>query len=445
MSDIKKSLKPTKTVVKCGHNTIENIFNKLVKQRTKSEKIPTTSVVKKNLPKNPYVSSITGTYAFNLTKFSDFKVYFWKSSDNPKTSSTYSPFIDSMLGNDTAVNWEKQYIDATMDAIKLYTDFFKKQASIVSVYADCDIVCVLGDGIFNFLGACYGPKYVYEYPTLSDGKVVIFMENGYMTTENAKRGGITFLTLIHELGHGVGLAHPHDQGFGSTVIPGISSKSNYQYPSFTAYGQNHALNTVMSYNDNLFFLPQMQDFVTCDTGYPESLMPLDILALRYMYGITITPENYITNYGVSNINPTLIQNKSHMIVGLNRTLTFGDKCESASFYLSNQKINANNSEPIVYEFNRIVEKDWGFYPKDVASTISTLNFNNTNVSNLFIESLGMKVNLKINLLKNKVFNMYIRDLKTSYTIVGNKYTNNITKLSIEIINTIKAKINVFFN
>ena len=51
MSDIKKSLKPTKTVVKCGHNTIENIFNKLVKQRTKSEKIPTTSVVKKKSSK----------------------------------------------------------------------------------------------------------------------------------------------------------------------------------------------------------------------------------------------------------------------------------------------------------------------------------------------------------------------------------------------------------
>uniref|UniRef100_A0A6C0I1Y2 Peptidase metallopeptidase domain-containing protein n=1 Tax=viral metagenome TaxID=1070528 RepID=A0A6C0I1Y2_9ZZZZ len=444
MSDIKKSLKPIKTVVKCGYNTIENIFNKLVKQRTKSEKIPSTSVVKKTLPTNPYMASITGTYAFDLTKISEFKVYFWKSSDNPKTSSTYNPVIDSMLGNDTAVNWEQKYIDATMDALKLYTDFFNKPASIVSVYADCDIVCVLGGGIFDFLGSCYGPKYVYEYPTLSDGKVLLFMENSYMNTENVKRGGQTYLTLIHELGHGFGLAHPHDTGFGSKLMPGISSKSNYQYPAFSAYGQNHAFNTVMSYNDNLYFSPQSQDFDTCNFGYPESLMPLDAVSLKYMYGITTTPVNYITNYGVSNINPILIQNKCQMIVGLNRTVSFGDRCESVSFFFSNQKINANNCEPVIYEFNRVLEKAWGFYPKDIGSTISTLNFSNTDVSNVFIEPLGMKVNLKINLLKNKVFNMYIRDLRTNYKIVGNKYTNNASKLDIEINNTIKAKINVFF-
>jgi hypothetical protein len=99
----------------------------------------------------------------------------------------------------------------------------------------------------------------------------------------------------------------------------------------------------------------------------------------------------------------------------------------------------------VYEYNRILEKEWGYYPKDVACTISEITFNNTNVSNIFIENNGMKVNLVLNLIKNKIFNMYIQDLRSSYTIVNNVYTNIKTKLTITINNTGKAAVNVFFN
>ena len=38
-----------------------------------------------------------------------------------------------------------------------------------------------------------------------------------------EQGGFGFITIIHELGHGLGLAHPHDRGGSSKIFPGVSS------------------------------------------------------------------------------------------------------------------------------------------------------------------------------------------------------------------------------
>jgi len=424
----------------CGQDVIQRIFKNRVITGEKS--IPPSSIVIKSLPKNPYCSSITGTFAFNLSKIPSFKVYFWKSTDNVNKNNAIKDTLAE--DNTTAVNWPSFYQTQTINALNQFTTFVNKTSSIVSTYEACDIVCVLGNN-FSFLGACYGPEYLYQDPIYVNNKVVYFIANNSTTTENIKKGGNQYLTLIHEFGHGFGLAHPHDDGFGSRIIPGINPNSNNNYPTFSAYGQNNVFNTVMSYFDRSYFMPEESNFTSSLLGYPETLMPLDLLAVRWLYNISGTSTTYLTNYGVSTINPALTENKCQTIVGANRTLTFGLNCKNISFYFSNQFITTSNIEPIVYEYNRILEKNWGFYPKDVASTISVLNFGNTNVSNVFIEKGALKVNLTINLVKNKVFNMYIRDLMTNYTIVGNKYITKVNNLFIQINNTSGATINVFFS
>ena len=426
--------------VRCGDNIIQTIFEKRIITQEKS--IPSSSIVIKSLPKNPYCSSITGTFAFNLSRIPSFKVYFWKSTDNVSKNNAIKDTLQQQ--NTTAVNWPEFYQTQTINALNQFTTFVNKTSSVVDTYEECDIVCVLGNNL-SYLGACYGPEYLYFYPTYVNNKVVLFIGNNYTTTENIKKGGNQYLTLIHEFGHGFGMAHPHDNGFGSTIIPGINQNSDNNYPTFSAYGQNNVFNTVMSYFDRSYFMPQESNFTSSLLGYPETLMPLDLLAVRWLYNISGTSANYITNYGVSTINPAPTENKSQTIVGANRTLTFGLNCKNISFYFSNQLITTSNIEPIVYEYNRILEKNWGFYPKDVASTISVLNFSNTNISNVFIEKGALKVNLTINLVKNKVFNMYIRDLMTNYTIVGNKYITKVNNLFIQINNTSGATINVFFS
>lgn len=430
--------------IRCG----QNVIKKILKKSTVNEKsIPSTSIIQKNLPKNCYCSSITGQYAFDLSKIKIFKVYFWQENDDVNLNTTIRDMLTEQ--ETTALDWPSNYKTQAKLALDQFTTFLNKTSLIVTKYLECDIVCVLGEK-FNFLGACYGPEDLLKNSEDVNKKVVLFLDDTVTTSENINKGGNQYLTLIHEFGHGFGLMHPHDDGADSTIIPGINyinntETTNRDYKSFSAYGQNSVFNTVMSYMDISFFLPEESYFKDNLIGYPETLMPLDLLGLRWLYNIVGTSANFIKTYGISTINPPTTLNKSQIIVGSNLKLTFGSNCKNVSFYFSNQLITVNNIEPMVYEYNRILEKDWGFYPKDVASTISELNFSNNNISNVFIDKEGIKVNLKINLLKNKLFNMYIRDDSTNYTFSNNIYVNKITKLTITINNVSKAAVKVFFN
>jgi len=44
-----------------------------------------------------------------------------------------------------------------------------------------------------------------------------------VTTDGLGRGGYAWSTILHEMGHAHGLAHPHDTGGGSTVMPGVTA------------------------------------------------------------------------------------------------------------------------------------------------------------------------------------------------------------------------------
>lgn len=98
-------------------------------------------------------------------------------------------------------------------------------------------------------------------------------------------GSVMFETLVHEIGHGMGLAHPHDGGYDVTVIgraqtfPGVGSAW-----SLGTYGLNQSIWTVMSYNDGWTGAPSS----TYDYGCALTPMALDIAALQGMYGANTT-------------------------------------------------------------------------------------------------------------------------------------------------------------
>ncbi len=90
-------------------------------------------------------------------------------------------------------------------------------------------------------------------------------------------GGMAYGVFLHELGHGLGLHHPHD----GTVFPGV--EHDYDLGD---HSLNTLLSTVMSYNG----IP--------GGGLPSTFMAFDIFALQEMYGANTEYETGSNTYDI---------------------------------------------------------------------------------------------------------------------------------------------------
>ena len=111
-------------------------------------------------------------------------------------------------------------------------------------------------------------------------------------------GGYGFGTMVHELGHGLGLAHPHDHGGGSTIWPGVTGL----FDSYGTNNLNQGIFTVMSYNPGWDQAQDPSDNGLITDGYVAGPMAFDIAAIQYLYGANMSYHTGADTYTLPDVN-----------------------------------------------------------------------------------------------------------------------------------------------
>ena len=215
---------------------------------------------------NAYVDSlIWGGTAWDVAR-GPIKVWFGQGGDFEAASAVHgsSDILPSGSSVQTWSDIEKSVFDY---AAQVYASVCGLRFALATSAADADIVwwkTGLGGDVLG----------LHELP--DSGQVWGYFDPAAPSWNSFYFGGDGLNTVLHELGHGMGLAHPHDGGTdeGATAFPGVLDAF-----STGQNGLNQGIWTVMSYNTGW-------DGAGYDTTYGNQagLGAFDIAALQALYG-----------------------------------------------------------------------------------------------------------------------------------------------------------------
>jgi Ca2+-binding RTX toxin-like protein len=123
-------------------------------------------------------------------------------------------------------------------------------------------------------------------PQESDEGLAQFNSGDYRWNEtNLQQGGFSFVTLIHEFGHGHGMAHPHDNGGRSGIMNGVTADGPVADYTTGDFELNQGVFTMMSYQDGWQTSPHGNAATDVGYGYLGGLMAFDIAVIQDKYGV----------------------------------------------------------------------------------------------------------------------------------------------------------------
>ena len=99
-------------------------------------------------------------------------------------------------------------------------------------------------------------------------------------SESLNPGSYYFLTFTHELGHALGLAHPHDTAFSYGTFPGVSEGSGQDFGDHKLNGSPWTVMTYNELNKKGNYNPKSEKF----DGFLTNIGAFDIAAIQYIYG-----------------------------------------------------------------------------------------------------------------------------------------------------------------
>lgn len=149
------------------------------------------------------------------------------------------------------------------------------------------------DWIERFDDVGYGILGFHDLPATGTLEGAFSNEPGIFTAATMQRGGSGFEVFVHEIGHGLGLVHPHNDEEdppGDPAFPGVTGPYSVGF-----YRLNQAVYTVMTYNDTY----EEVGFSLDDTrGWTATPMAFDIAAVQALYGANMETNAGDTAYGI---------------------------------------------------------------------------------------------------------------------------------------------------
>jgi serralysin len=209
-------------------------------------------------------------------------------------SSTGNAYIDAILGNikwvpsdltysfpTTATSYGSSYGDG--ETSKGFGGFNSAQQSITR--SALNLFSSVSSLTFQEVGGASGssadlrfaqsdiPSTAWAYfPTTDATGGDVWVNNSSRNYASPAKGNYAYLTIVHEIGHALGLDHAHE----GTVMPLERDSIEYTVMSYRSYA---GASTTSGYVNETW-------------GYAQSLMMYDIAALQHIYG-----GNYATNGG----------------------------------------------------------------------------------------------------------------------------------------------------
>lgn len=200
----------------------------------------------------------------------------WGASVSDTSVTVYFATTGQTFDGETALrSWTASERSAAMAALATFSAVTPLTFTQVGTSVGADFVLTLAN---------LGPGTLGQMQTPPGVGYGAFNPSGLGWTANGLMpGGLGFATLIHEFGHGLGLAHPHDNGGASEIMQGVVS----EFASFGTHRLNYGVFTMMSYNDGA---PGPAD------GFQATPMALDIAVLQAKYGVNAAANSGATTY-----------------------------------------------------------------------------------------------------------------------------------------------------
>lgn len=249
-------------------------------------------------------TGVTYNATFDITGKNVVTYYFAKAGDIYIDEDPTTPGSTDTMIAEGFQQWEKE-------AFRLALDQYESVADIVYIEvqsrAEADFQFVTYEGTpgigASLLGRMSPPNEENE------GQAEFNAGDVRWTEQGLQQGGFYFPTLLHELGHGHGMAHPHDNGGRSSVMPGADGGTGGLGGGLGDYLLSQQVFTIMSYNDGWQTSPYGQPRSGGITGlevdhygWMGTLAALDIAVIQDKYGVN---EEWATGndvYTIKDVN-----------------------------------------------------------------------------------------------------------------------------------------------